>query len=87
MTKSVTYRGLSDIRALSKSDLASVGVEGFTDTGFRRDQPTIVSNEVADALVESPHLFGEFVINSATKPAEPALFDLPTEASVKRAAK
>lgn len=83
MTKSVTYKGTSDIRSLSSKDLASVGVENFKTTGFRRDQPTIVSDEAADALVESPHLFGEFIINSAPKSEEPALFDMPATSAAK----
>lgn len=57
----VQYAGWEDVRELAAVDLKKVGVEGFKSTHFHRQVPTEVSDEVGQALLENPDMFGDFV--------------------------
>lgn len=71
----VVYKGPSDIRNLSGEDLAKKGIEGFPNTSFHKDVATSVSDDVAEALIFNPNLFGKFVTEE--KPAPPVAADQP----------
>lgn len=56
----VIYRGPFDIRTLRSDDLKKTQVEGFRMTSFPRGQEVQVEDDVAEALVENPKLYGKF---------------------------
>lgn len=61
--KNASWAGQSDARHLSPADLAKAGVERQEGYVFQRHVPTEVSNELADALLAHPELFGPFDIS------------------------
>ena len=60
MAKHVAYVGTSDVRKLSKADFAKLGVEDGKTVTFHRGQPQELDDELADVLVNSDLLTGEF---------------------------
>lgn len=62
--KTIAYTGRSDARALNADDLAKAGVDlseaKVKEFMFQRRIATEVTNEVAEALIGNPQLFGPF---------------------------
>ena len=62
--KNVAYTGSSDARHLDAADLSKAGVDLSNAKDqefiFQRKVAKQVTNEVAEALVANPHLFGNF---------------------------
>lgn len=60
MAKRVAYVGTSDVRKLSKADFAKVGVEDGKALTFHRGEVSELDDELADALLGSDLVAGEF---------------------------
>lgn len=67
----VQYTGAADIRILDSKDLQKAGVEGFRKTLFHAGQPTEVTEEVAQALLDNEIFDGHFILASAPTAAPP----------------
>lgn len=58
----IKYTGRAHVRSLAAADLKQHGVEGFSKTNFARGQATEVSDEVAEAIIGNPTVFGKFEV-------------------------
>lgn len=58
----IKYTGRAHIRSLSAADLKQSGVEGFSKTDFARGQSIEVADEVAEAIIGNPEIFGKFEV-------------------------
>jgi hypothetical protein len=76
MTKQIAYTGKADIRVLSAADLKLLGVEDFRKTEFKRNQTVEVEDNVAEALLGSKQLKGQFS-EIQTEAEQDSLLDEP----------
>lgn len=72
----VIFSGTEDFRILAAADLSKAGVEGFKKTTFSKGEETEVDENVAQALLSDPDLFGKFTL---AEPAESAVALISTE--------
>lgn len=66
----IVFKGDSDVRVITKGDFNQLGVEGvddFTKTEFKRNEPTEVSAAVANAILSDAR-FGKFETHSDDTP-------------------
>jgi hypothetical protein len=68
----VKYAGQADIRLLSSTTLAKLGVENVADTSFLRGQSVEVPDALGTVLLNHPGLTGEFQIAGVEQPFVPA---------------
>lgn len=57
----VVYIGHADVRELSKTDLAQLGVDRKRGHTFTKGVPEEVANAVAEAILSHPLVAGEFI--------------------------
>lgn len=64
----IKYTGPADFRVLASDDLKKTEVAGFRKTTFPRGVEVEVDAEVAQALINTPSLFGSFEVSLEESP-------------------
>lgn len=86
MSVKVVYNGIEDFRHLGPNDFKFHSeLEGVEDLTFPRGVEVEVSKEVRDALLEKPHIYGNFVNVPRGETAADVVGDEPAQPNTESA--